>query len=412
MINRLSKILIFIIILYFEWYMYVVGPNSAILYISALSLFALVIMDLLINKRGVLELHFDNAIVRAFIVLGVYAAIVGAFVATDKQLLYTSLLQYLEYVFICLACCYIANKEHSMNWLFDIIAVCALICAVTTIFWGKNITTAGVIVKTLDATNNPNTLGIVLLMGIFSTVFRYERMKNRFFLSMASVVTIFYAIVLCGSRKVFLMATFILIVWVLCYILNVDREGKKANAKDVGQKLLLIIGFLFALVLLSNRFNEFSVAEKLLRLFTGDDVSSNMRVSMYELAWQFFLKNPLFGIGYRQFEVLSPYGIYSHSTYAEIISCTGIIGAIIFFTPIIALTIGIMKRAIKKQNRYSYEYRMLFSMILAILFLSAVVITIYSLIEMTMIVCISWEFNRIKNLENTEIPTYGKYMEQ
>jgi len=57
------------------------------------------------------------------------------------------------------------------------------------------------------------------------------------------------------------------------------------------------------------------------------------RSGMYIEALKFFYDNPLFGIGFNHYRLLSIYQSYSHSTYAEILSTTGLIGSIIYFIP-------------------------------------------------------------------------------
>ena len=85
-------------------------------------------------------------------------------------------------------------------------------------------------------------------------------------------------------------------------------------------------------------------------LFTSG--STKMRSEMYEESIDFFKRSPLFGIGYDQFRVLSRYKLYSHSTYAEVMADGGIIGMLLFITPILIAGFRLFKLR-KRTNTYT-----------------------------------------------------------
>jgi O-antigen ligase len=57
------------------------------------------------------------------------------------------------------------------------------------------------------------------------------------------------------------------------------------------------------------------------------------RIDLYSEAWKYFLQNPIFGLGFNQFRLYNSKGMYSHSTYMEILANTGMVGAVLFFAP-------------------------------------------------------------------------------
>ena len=77
------------------------------------------------------------------------------------------------------------------------------------------------------------------------------------------------------------------------------------------------------------------------------------REHMLDLAIGYFLENPLVGIGFDQFRVVSVYKAYSHSTYAEILACTGIIGTIIYFSIYISIISKLIKILVIRKNDLS-----------------------------------------------------------
>ena len=102
--------------------------------------------------------------------------------------------------------------------------------------------------------------------------------------------------------------------------------------------------------------------------------STFTREAMYRRGWELFEQNPLFGVGYNQFRVVSGFGTYSHSTYAEILSSGGIMGAFIYFVPIIAACFSLLKKTFKRR---SYIFGVLLALYCVEIFLGAVNIFMY-----------------------------------
>ena len=75
--------------------------------------------------------------------------------------------------------------------------------------------------------------------------------------------------------------------------------------------------------LIIDRMNE------LLNVLDTGEGDGEARIYLYEEAWKLFLQHPIFGVGYANFGPMH-YGVYTHSTYAEILSCTGLMGFIPF----------------------------------------------------------------------------------
>lgn len=63
------------------------------------------------------------------------------------------------------------------------------------------------------------------------------------------------------------------------------------------------------------------------------DSSTLQRLNMFSDGLQIWLKNLFFGTGSGGFASLTNYGSYSHSNVAEVLSCFGIIGFILFYGP-------------------------------------------------------------------------------
>ena len=401
MVRRLEKSLILIIFLYFNWFQYVFGIRQSILYVAALTLAVLIGFDICLKKRIVI--FKSLSIVKTYIIFGSYALLTGLFIATDRVFMLTALLQFFEYVYICYTIYYISRTEASMEWILKVFYITALICGLQTLFFGEVRRSASLFVTTIGETNNPNTLGILMVFGIIAVLFDFESFQNQFLLKMSSIALFSYIVILTGSRKSFLAMVIILVFWLINYFTY--TKFNKNNIQFIGfkglfRKLVIILGVVAALTYVSGgAFSESSMMTKLLQLFTHGGLSESERIPLYLQAFAFFKQYPLFGIGFRQYEVLYFGHIYSHSTYAEILSCTGIVGTLIFFLPIVILLLKLVVSSFIYKNESCYKYRIILLVLLTELFIAGTQIVIYDLSHMTLITYLFWEFRRLENIK-------------
>ena len=116
---------------------------------------------------------------------------------------------------------------------------------------------------------------------------------------------------------------------------------------------------------------------------------------MYRDAVEYFMASPIIGIGFGQYRLWSPFGYYSHSSYAEILSCGGIIGVLIFFVPIFVCLCSCLKQLRKKQPlEQSYRMKMATLMLFCELFLGLGQIFIYDVFHLLLLTLISIEIKQ------------------
>lgn len=72
-----------------------------------------------------------------------------------------------------------------------------------------------------------------------------------------------------------------------------------------------------------------------------EDESATERAQFKSLAWEIWTKHPIFGVGCHGFGKINESqigrNVYSHCDYAEIFSCYGLVGAILFYGPFFLL---------------------------------------------------------------------------
>ena len=93
------------------------------------------------------------------------------------------------------------------------------------------------------------------------------------------------------------------------------------------------------------------------------DSDEDIRETLFKLAWKLGTENPILGIGAGNFVVYTQ-GPFSHSTYAELFACCGIVSAIVFILWLIQST-RIQWKRYKNTNDSYFLYMMLICIVWA-----------------------------------------------
>lgn len=145
-------------------------------------------------------------------------------------------------------------------------------------------------------------------------------------------------IILTGKRSIFIWSVAALLV---TYVLSGPGREKLRRAVIVGGAgtaalvIFLAVLQLFDLPFLTGRFAEMFSA-----LVTGATPESVVeRLMQYEDAWYLFLQHPLFGVGWKNFEVITS-GIYVrdyhvHNVYLQLLSEMGLAGFLLIMAPLL-----------------------------------------------------------------------------
>lgn len=379
---KLCKLFVAAFLLYNMWYSQIWGANQLILYLSVgLSIFFLLLDAVLVLKR--LNLRKTNPIVKMYVIFGLYAILTGVIFAIDKGSFFASVFTYVSFTLVAFEVWYISFRTNNFKWLLNLIYALAWLCALTTIFYGQDYQVE-VIVTTMGKYNNPNTLGVLMVFGIFTAVFQKNEFNKHFILKYLSVFVFLYVILLCGSRKALFAGIGLFLFWMAEYL--IESKNEKLTLKTIFIITTIMTSLMVASIYIRNVYIETSGFERLLLLF--EDGGTSARVHLMDLAVQYWKTSPIFGIGLDQYKVWNPYGYYSHSTYAEILSCTGILGCLIFFIPLLKLLMVSVKKTLKKRGNV-YEMRVCLLMLGAELFLGIGQIFIYSVTHMIMLLFIA-----------------------
>lgn len=182
---------------------------------------------------------------------------------------------------------------------------------------------------------NANVVAATLLVSVFMAAYELEIQKNskRKFFYLLCIVLMSFASILTGTRKVFLS----IVVFLVAYLLLVeffDRE-KKGSLKKL---FVIILGMAFLYYFISYAMDSI-IGERLANTgYEGD----KMRNFFYLTAFNMFKEKPILGFGWGGFA--ARVGMYSHSTYAELLANTGFVGVILFFIFVMTIIIKLIKK--------------------------------------------------------------------
>jgi hypothetical protein len=126
----------------------------------------------------------------------------------------------------------------------------------------------------------------------------------------------------------------LLLIFPVVLTLGLLMNGEKPKT------LVVILGLLIVEILVGVYLSTPSVFTRIKTAILGSDYTSfSVRTDSYKKAIQLFIENPILGVGLMNFKHYVPYyfGPYVHSLYLSLLSETGILGTVAFFTIIVLI---------------------------------------------------------------------------
>jgi hypothetical protein len=240
------------------------------------------------------------------------------------------IVKFVQRTAIIMLVAYICEQEGSIRFGLRLMAVTAIALAVSVF------TVLGDYQLKLDITSganlSDNDTGAIMACGCFAIPFAWGK-RNRGStllnaLKLAGILLCVSVMFVSGSRK---SVYALLIMLGLMILLCLPDYGKHTNIRRLLS--FAVIGVL-AYVVISETVLPYMEQTSLYRRLFGDmadgaDDSDAGRIRLYQLAIEHFLSRPLFGLGFNQFTKL--YGVYTHSTYAEPLACSGLLGLLYLY---------------------------------------------------------------------------------
>lgn len=198
---------------------------------------------------------------------------------------------------------------------------------------------------------NPNSVGLILLWGFSAIVFLWREFQHPLARSALAFISVFnlYALISTASRKSFIGFLLFMTLWLLfCY--------SKAALKST-LSLFLVVTVVFGIYFFLTSMLPGTQLVERLEAVDHERVLDVTRTNLYREAWKLFLDKPVTGVGLGNFMIYSVYRAYSHSEYAEVLSTTGIIGFVLYFSCYVLLFRRI-QRIIKSTSDQRLIYQM------------------------------------------------------
>lgn len=350
--NHLSEICkwnVGLFLFYIFWFQYAYREIVSIIYVTGIIAIVCMLADLFLH-----DLDFSSISpfgVSVNLIMCAYSIITGIFVALSYDFLISQIKTYASYTLMCIAICYVTYNEKDFRWLTKLLVCISLVCCLQVTFKGYHKAFYGYV---MSENNNPNSLGLVLDLGIFGIIYSFSKIKQTYLKVLCiGMILYFLAIIVgCGSRKCLIAAAIIILLWMI----PLARE--KMAAASLFNKGLILLFALLVIVAVVYYYNHVYIYTNSYNRMTilGDTTdaggSSAKRELYYKLAVESFIQHPVFGIGFQQFKYTNKYGAFSHSTYAEALASWGAVGCVIYFIPVFGVGKRLIIQGIKKGSSF------------------------------------------------------------
>jgi len=366
---KLAKLFFILMFFYQGWYQDVYEPIPRMLLILGAPMMLMLVFHYFKTRRNFLDALSGE--VGIWFVFAIISYISGIFIVDELPLLISSVFKLVQYLFVFSAVLIIADQDQSIGFFIKVFAGLVLLCAATTLIAGEEFAFGRISI----GEKNPNALGLLMSYGIFCVLYMIDIKKNLTpILSLSSILLFIYVIILTGSRKSFLAALLLILFWMVFIF---PKELRVLSVKrKVAIVSITLVTCAIAYFIAEPLIRDAILFERLDTLFSeGDEVRSTLVAD----GFRFFAENPIFGIGYDQYRELSSFGTYSHSTYAEAFACTGLVGAIIYFSVYVIILGKLIKIIVLNKEAGTTQNAVMFLALMGIIiFLAVGVIHFYN----------------------------------
>lgn len=273
---------------------------------------------------------------------GLFLAITGIFgsLVTANINAFSSTFSTLLKVYVFLICVVNTCKlKKGLNYIFYAIIIAG--CGLSVNFMLSSVGVNSLMTRVgLSDTINENVLAISIVLAIYVCIYRLirSRIKIEKIFLLCFLVLMYVAAMLSGTRKAFLASLII----IMGYFFSVTKDSSKTLKSVIKRAIIIIIGIIVVSFAVQYAFEKTTI---LIRLQNYGYEGDKNRTFYYQKAWEMFNEKPVFGYGWGGFSNLV--GIYSHSTYAELISNTGLVGTVIYLVFFCRILIQLIKGAKK-----------------------------------------------------------------
>lgn len=173
--------------------------------------------------------------------------------------------------------------------------------------------------------SNPNHFAFCVVLATITLFWLWRRRSLALSALGAGLMVLFVlGILASASRKGFLMLVVFLGLWLFL------SQSTRRN------RLRLLVALVVFAVILVRAFdyvyNNTYMGKRLQKIQTLDDAMEDKRAHLYVEALYQTARHPVAGLGLGNFKVQSQLGAYTHSDYMEVLSTTGLVGFLLYYS--------------------------------------------------------------------------------
>lgn len=331
-IDKIIRALVLLLIVYEGWYIEKFGAIPYLLQVLAALLSGMTILQVIPRFTGKIKLITPTTGWFFFGLIAVFVAITKSYALVALDALFT----YFSFFVVCVCTGNACKKDGRL--IEKAILTVVLLSVISVFFDGyayKNGSYYGI---TLGPNNNPNTLGAIMAIGVYYILNpQGEASYLSWALRILGAGVCLFIVVQTGSRGGLLCYAIAVALSLLFQFLAYKEKTRNKTVKRLLIVLMIAVAGGFLWDYIKNIESGTTGIHRLLNEFHIDSFSG--RTDLYVEAWEFFKQHPVFGIGYKCFEHLSKYDYYTHSTYMELLSCTGLVGFVLFLCPCVRVMV-------------------------------------------------------------------------
>lgn len=281
------------------------------------------------NERGFesFESIKNELISISFFVLVVF---VGSFIVADSEsLAIASMIEFIEKYLLLLAIFIVCKEDNSVLFPMALFSFISSVAAAIVLFGPNNI---GINRIRLSSNVSENALGNLMVLGVFCTLYLLTDFFYGLIIRLLAgmlIIIMSYVVLLTGSRKSIYAIGILLLTYCILSLVYNEQIGVVDLSVVISFALAVILVFM-----LSGRIGRIIGSTAMYDRIAGNKTvsvidSDEGRRYFYVKAFQHFIESPILGIGFNNF--VYQHGSYTHSTYAEILCGTGLLGTITYF---------------------------------------------------------------------------------
>lgn len=380
------KIFFLSIILYLCWFQKVYYSISAMSLILGCIMIYFTFINIFLKRVSVFKVFTSELTIWSIFII--ISLLIGLLIAPNKIYVINLAEVFIQHLILIYSMIYISKRDNNINFLINSYIIFASLCALTTLFNGVNVYSNRI---SMSMSTNPNSLGIIMVVGIFCILYKLNEFKNiNQILEISILFIYFFILILTGSRKALISSGFIFFYWIFFIV---PHHSEKSRGLKLIRNLIIYIVSIFCIIILVRWALKVGMLDRLLK---GSTTGDKVRIDMMKKGLELFKKNIIFGVGFNNYRVVSGFNSYSHSTYIEVLACTGIIGSILYFIPYYTIFKKLIIKLKSSKTSEIKNIKLMLALFIIFIFLGAGVIHFYE-IESAIVFGLIIAFSNLKN---------------